>query len=314
MTEQFPETSAGERRQLLGLAYRLLGSAVDAEDAVQEAYVRLYRLAPEAREQIDAPGAWLMTATGRICLDVLGSARARRESYVGEWLPEPLPGSDLVGGGTAAGDPAERVSMDESVSMALMVVLDTLTPAERVAFVLHDVFQYSFAEIAEIVGRTPQACRQLASSARSRIAKARTEPHVDARRGDILRAFKAAWDTGDMDGLVGLLDPSVVVIADGGGKAQAALHPIHGAGADRPLPVEVARAAARSGSRGDDRQRRRGTDHARRRRRARRRHGVRDRGRPHPAHLGGAQPRQAGALELARPWPCRRRCVRCTHG
>lgn len=229
MTEQFPETSAGERRQLLGLAYRLLGSAVDAEDAVQEAYVRLYRLAPEAREQIDAPGAWLMTATGRICLDVLGSARARRESYVGEWLPEPLPGSDLVGGGTAAGDPAERVSMDESVSMALMVVLDTLTPAERVAFVLHDVFQYSFAEIAEIVGRTPQACRQLASSARSRIAKARTEPHVDARRGDILRAFKAAWDTGDMDGLVGLLDPSVVVIADGGGKAQAALHPIHGA-------------------------------------------------------------------------------------
>jgi RNA polymerase sigma-70 factor (ECF subfamily) len=228
VTEQFPETSAGERRQLLGLAYRLLGSAVDAEDAVQEAYVRLYRLAAEAREQIDAPGAWLMTATGRICLDVLGSARARRESYVGEWLPEPLPGSDLVGGGTAAGDPAERVSMDESVSMALMVVLDTLTPAERVAFVLHDVFQYSFAEIAEIVGRTPQACRQLASSARSRIAKARTEPHVDARRGDILRAFKSAWETGDMEGLIDVLDPSVVVIADGGGKAQAALRPIHG--------------------------------------------------------------------------------------
>lgn len=228
MTEQFPETSAGERRQLLGLAYRLLGSAVDAEDAVQEAYVRLYRLAPGAREQIDAPGAWLMTVTGRICLDVLGSARARRESYVGEWLPEPLPGSDLVGGGTAAGDPAERVSMDESVSMALMVVLETLTPAERVAFVLHDVFQYSFAEIAEIVGRTPQACRQLASSARSRIAKARTEPHVDARRGDILRAFKSAWETGDMEGLIDVLDPSVVVIADGGGKAQAALRPIHG--------------------------------------------------------------------------------------
>ena len=229
MTEQFPETSAGERRQLLGLAYRLLGSAVDAEDAVQEAYVRWYRLSPSARDEIDSPGAWLMTATGRICLDILGSARARRESYVGEWLPEPLPGSDLVGGGRASADPAERVSMDESVSMALMVVLDTLTPAERVAFVLHDVFQYSFAEIAEIVGRTPQACRQLASSARSRIAKARTEPHADARRGDILRAFKSAWETGDVDGLIDLLDPSIVVIADGGGKAQAALHPIHGA-------------------------------------------------------------------------------------
>ncbi len=229
MTEQLPETSAGERRQLLGLAYRLLGSAVDAEDAVQEAYVRLYRLDPEARAKIDAPGAWLMTATGRICLDILGSARARRERYVGEWLPEPLPGSDPVAGRVASTDPADRVSMDESVSMALMVVLDTLTPAERVAFVLHDVFQYSFAEIAEIVGRTPQACRQLASSARSKIAKARTEPHVDARRGDILRAFKSAYETGDVDRLVDLLDPSIVVVADGGGKAQAALHPIHGA-------------------------------------------------------------------------------------
>jgi RNA polymerase sigma factor (sigma-70 family) len=224
----FPETSAGERRQLLGLAYRLLGSAVDAEDAVQEAYVRLYRLTPDERERIDAPGAWLMTTTGRICLDVLGSARARRERYVGEWLPEPLPGSDPVAGSRAPDDPADRVSMDESVSMALMVVLDTLTPAERVAFVLHDVFRYSFAEIAEIVGRTPAACRQLASSARSKIAKARTEARSDPRRGDILRAFKAAWETGDIDRLVGLLDPDIVVIADGGGKAQAALRPIHG--------------------------------------------------------------------------------------
>ena len=228
MSEQFPETSAGERRQLLGLAYRLLGSTVDAEDAVQEAYVRLYRLTPEDRDKIDSPGAWLMTTTGRICLDVLGSARVRRERYVGEWLPEPLPGSDPVAGGRAAEDPADRVSMDESVSMALMVVLDTLTPAERVAFVLHDVFQYAFAEIAEIVGRTPQACRQLASSARSKIAKARTESRSDPRRGEILRAFKSAWETGDVDKLIDILDPSVVVIADGGGKATAALRPIHG--------------------------------------------------------------------------------------
>lgn len=229
MSEGNSETSVGERRQLLGLAYRLLGSTADAEDAVQEAYVRWYRLTPDAREQIDAPGAWLMTATGRICLDVLGSARARRERYVGEWLPEPLPGTELVGGSTATGDPAERVSMDESVSMALMVVLDTLTPAERVSFVLHDVFQYTFAEIADIVGRAPQACRQLASSARSRIAKARTDPRSDERRGDVLRAFKSAWETGEIDRLVDLLDPSIVVIADGGGKAQAALRPIRGA-------------------------------------------------------------------------------------
>ncbi len=243
MSEQYAETSAGERRQLLGLAYRLLGSAQDAEDAVQEAYVRLYRLTPQQREQIDAPGAWLMTTTGRICLDVLGSARARRERYVGEWLPEPLPGTDPVGGGRQPTDPADSVSMDESVSMALMVVLDTLTPAERVAFVLHDVFQYSFAEIAEIVGRTPQACRQLASSARSKIATARTEAHPGRQRGDILRAFKSAWETGDVDGLVDLLDPSVVVIADGGGKAQAALRPIHG-------PERIARFLSKSRERG----------------------------------------------------------------
>jgi RNA polymerase sigma-70 factor (ECF subfamily) len=245
VNDQFPETSAGERRQLLGLAYRLLGSAVDAEDAVQEAYVRLYRLSPEEREKIDAPGAWLMTTTGRICLDVLGSARVRRERYVGEWLPEPLPGSDPVAGARASQDPADRVSMDDSVSMALMVVLDTLTPAERVAFVLHDVFQYAFAEIAEIVGRTPQACRQLASSARSKIAKARTDPRSDAHRGDILRAFKSAWETGDVDGLIGLLDPDVVVIADGGGKAEAALRPIHG-------PQRIAQFLSKSRERGPE--------------------------------------------------------------
>lgn len=220
-----------ERGALLGLCYRMLGSLTDAEDAVQETYARWLRLSDGERGGIRHPKSWLMKAASRVCLDMLGSARARREQYWGEWLPEPVPNGGLWTSQSDDGrvdDPSDRVSLDESVSMAVLVVLESMTPAERVAFVLHDVFQYAFAEIAEIVGRTPQACRQLASSARSKIAKARTESRSDPRRGDILRAFKSAWETGDVDGLIGLLDPDVVVVADGGGKATAALRPIHG--------------------------------------------------------------------------------------
>jgi len=157
-----------ERRQLINLAYRLLGSLSEAEDAVQEAYARWYAMSRPQQDAIDSPGAWLTTVTSRICLDVLGSARARRERYVGEWIPEPLPtpGEWPTASTAATADPADRITLDESVSMAFMVVLESMTPAERVAFVLHDVFRYSFAEVAEIVGRTPAACRQLASSAR----------------------------------------------------------------------------------------------------------------------------------------------------
>jgi RNA polymerase sigma-70 factor (ECF subfamily) len=158
-----------ERRHLINLAYRLLGSLADAEDVVQEAYARWYAMTPRQRAAIESPGGWLTTVASRVCLDLLGSARARRERYVGEWIPEPLPEPAEWPGGRPGGstaDPADRVTLDESVSMAFLVVLESMTPAERVAFVLHDVFRYSFAEVAEITGRTPAACRQLASSAR----------------------------------------------------------------------------------------------------------------------------------------------------
>jgi RNA polymerase sigma-70 factor (ECF subfamily) len=146
----------GERRQLINLTYRLLGSLSEAEDAVQETYALWYALSRQRQDAIETPGAWLTTVASRICLNLLGSARARRETYVGEWIPEPLPGRTGPGSGQpgAAADPADRVTLDESVGMAFLVVLESMTPAERVAFILHDVFRFSFAEVAEIVGRT----------------------------------------------------------------------------------------------------------------------------------------------------------------
>ena len=169
----------GERRQLINLAYRLLGSLADAEDVVQETYARWYAMSGQQQEAIESPGAWLTTVASRICLDLLGSARARRERYVGEWIPEPLPEPAEWPGGRPGGttpDPADRVTLDESVSMAFLVVLESMTPAERVAFILHDVFRYSFAEVGQIVGRTPAACRQLASSGRRRVRAAQAPP------------------------------------------------------------------------------------------------------------------------------------------
>ena len=181
-----------ERRQLIGVAYRLLGSLADAEDVVQETYARWYALSDDQRRAIRTPGAWLSKVASRICLDLLGSARVRRESYVGDWIPEPLPGgTEWINGrsGGATVDPADRVTLDESVSMAFLVVLESMTPAERVAFILHDVFRYSFAEVAEIVGRTPAACRQLASSARRHI-DAESPATPTGRRADLVREFK----------------------------------------------------------------------------------------------------------------------------
>ncbi|MFI6800905.1 RNA polymerase sigma factor SigJ [Streptosporangium canum] len=222
----------GERRRLINLAYRLLGSLAEAEDAVQETYARWYAMSRQQQDAIASPGAWLSTVAGRLCLNVLSSARARRETYVGEWIPEPLPEPTEWTGGRPAGitaDPADRVTLDESVTMAFLVVLDSMTPAERVAFVLHDVFRYSFAEVAEIVGRTPAACRRLASSARRRVRAAQAPATPAARQARIVRDFKRAWEAGDIDALVVLLDPGVTAISDGGGLVGAVLHPIEGA-------------------------------------------------------------------------------------
>jgi RNA polymerase sigma factor (sigma-70 family) len=220
-----------ERRQLINIAYRLLGSMAEAEDAVQETYARWYAMSAPQRDAIESPGAWLTTVASRTCLYLLGSARARRETYVGEWIPEPLPEpAEWISGrpdGTTA-DPADRVTLDESVSMAFLVVLESMTPAERVAFILHDVFRYPFTEVAEITGRTPAACRQLASSARRRIRAAQAPATPTTPQTGIVRAFKQAWEAKDIDAIVGLLDPDATAIADGGGLAITFLNPIEG--------------------------------------------------------------------------------------
>jgi RNA polymerase sigma factor (sigma-70 family) len=233
-----------ERRRLINLAYRLLGSLAEAEDAVQETYARWYAMSAQQQEAIESPGSWLTTVASRICLDLLRSARARRERYVGEWIPEPLPGpTEWVSGrpGDPMADPADRVTMDESVSMAFLVVLEALTPAERVAFILHDVFGYPFAEVAGIVGRTPAACRQLASSARRRIHASQPPASPAARQASLVRDFKRAWEARDITALISLLDPGITATADTGGLATSiAQDPIQGAEQVARATLEVA--------------------------------------------------------------------------
>jgi RNA polymerase sigma-70 factor, ECF subfamily len=218
----------GERRQLINVAYRLLGSLSDAEDVIQETYARWYAMSRQEQEAVASPGGWLTTVASRICLDLLGSARVRRERYVGEWLPEPVPASrEWLTGQTV--DPADRVTLDESITMAFLVMLESMTAAERVAFILHDVFRYSFAEVGEIVGRTPEASRQLASSARRRVGPSPVSATPPATRGEIVTEFRKAWEAKDIDTIVGLLDPDATAVADGGGRVRARLTPIEGA-------------------------------------------------------------------------------------
>lgn len=215
------ELAEHERRHLFGVAYRLLGTVADAEDAVQETFLRWEQA---DRDAIQNPRGWLTTVLTRYCLDQLRSARARRETYVGTWLPEPLVEDDAVT------DPAERVALDESVSLAMLVVLETLSPAERAVFVLHDVFGMGFDELAAVVGRTPAACRQLASRARRHVEERRPRFDPDAsEQRRVVAAFLEASARGDLEALLPLLDPSVVLRADGGGKVRAAGRPVHGA-------------------------------------------------------------------------------------
>lgn len=217
----------GERGYLTGLAFRMLGTIADAEDAVQETYIRWYRQSDPERASIESARAWLTRVIGRICLDMLTSARARRERYVGPWLPEPVP---LHAFAPDMGDwPAERVALDDTVSTALLVLLESMTPAERVAFVLHDVFGVPFTEIGEIVGRSPAACRQLAVSARTRVRRSPARTVSRAEHDRVVRAFARAARSGDMAALIATLDPDVVARSDGGGRVSAARNPIHGA-------------------------------------------------------------------------------------
>lgn len=218
-----------ERRRLISIAYRMLGSLDDSEDAVQETYSRWYRLDEDGRAEIMNPQGWLTTVTSRICLDMLGSARSRREQYVGQWLPEPVPGALFLGTANRDSDPSDRIALDDAVSTALLTVLETMTPAERVAFVLHDVFAIPFSEIAPIVGRSPAAARQLASSARRHVHRSPTVFTPIADHDAVVEAFGAACRGADLSALVTLLDSDAVLKSDGGGVIRAARNPVHGA-------------------------------------------------------------------------------------
>ncbi len=216
------------RRRLLGLAYRMLGSIADAEDAVQETYLRWHAA---DREKVSDPRAFLMTTTTRICLDMLTSARAWREEYVGPWLPEPV-----VDTAELASD--SRTELAEDLSIALLLTLDRLSPLERAAFLLHDVFDFSFSEVAATLQRSEAACRQLAARARSHVRAARPRGtaspparpgKIDEKHAQLISAFVAAARSGDLHALTQLLASDAHLETDGGGKAAAALNVLDGA-------------------------------------------------------------------------------------
>jgi RNA polymerase sigma-70 factor, ECF subfamily len=218
-----PETDVAtfeEWRQLLfGIAYRMLGSAADAEDMVQEACIRWLQ---RGEAEVHSVRAYLVTIVTRLCMDQLTSARATRVSYTGTWLPEPLLNVDTD-------DMATTVEQADSLSMAFLVLLEELTPPERAAYLLHDIFGYSFDEVATSMGRTSASCRQLAARARQRIEDRRQRFDADLRRGhDLTAAFITACASGDFEALKSLLAEDVVFWSDGGGKVHAAVYPVVG--------------------------------------------------------------------------------------
>jgi RNA polymerase sigma-70 factor (ECF subfamily) len=219
LAEQFEE----QRLQLRRIAYRMLGTLDEADDAVQEAWIRLSRIDGSSVENL---GAWLRTVVSRVCLDMLRARRSRREEFVGSWMPEPIVTID------EQPTPEDEALIADGVGVALYVVLETLTPAERLSFVLHDMFAMPFDEIARIAGRTPEATRQLASRARRRVQGATVEPDVDlAEQRRVVDVFLEAARKGDFDSLLELLDPEVTLRVDAGPDSPLAREPIVGADA-----------------------------------------------------------------------------------
>ena len=219
------ERFEAERSQLRAVAYRMLGSLVEADDAVQETWLRLSRADTTSIENL---GAWLTTVIGRVCLDMLRARQSRREQSLGELEPEP--GIIDIRRVDDAIDPEEEALMADSVGLALLVVLDTLNPPERLAFVLHDLFDAPFEEIAPIVGRSPTAARQLASRARRRVRGVGAVPDADlAPQRVVVEAFLAASRAGNFDALLTLLDPEVVLRADAAAVAAGSHEEVRGA-------------------------------------------------------------------------------------
>jgi RNA polymerase sigma-70 factor (ECF subfamily) len=215
------------RPRLIRIGYAVLGSHADAEDVVSDCWLKL--AAADAKRPIDDVDAWATVAVARRALDVLRSARVRRETYVGPWLPEPV--VDLAGPAAgASADPADRVTLDETVSFALLVVLERLSPAERTSWVLHDLFGMPFPEVADVVGRTPEAVRQLAARARAHVRDDAPRMEVEpAEHNAAVAAFTRAVAGGDVAELLRVLDPAVTLTSDGGGKVSAARRPVVGA-------------------------------------------------------------------------------------
>ena len=212
------------RPRAFAIAYRMLGSVSEAEDVVQEALLRLHR-AVEAGERIESPPAYLSTVATRLAIDELRSARARRETYVGEWLPEPIAGDR----GDAGDDPAAHAEMADSLSTAFLVVLESLSPEQRAVFLLRDVFDYPYDEIARLVGKSEPAVRQLAVRARRHVDERR--PRYETSREEqheLAERFFAAAREGDLEALESLLADDVALHGDGGGKMPALARPVHG--------------------------------------------------------------------------------------